>query len=259
MCELLGLSAREKLTVNKTLRIFYSHGEEHPHGWGLALFRPDGSAMVEKEPVKSTASHRLRTRLATDIEADNLIGHIRLATIGMLDYVNCHPFVEKDRSGRSWTIAHNGTIFDFPPLNRYTEIQKGATDSERVALYLVDEINLELARRGRELDFGERFAVLEQAIRDLAQRNNKVNLLVYDGEYLYAHTNYRDSLNVLKGEGFAWISTRPLTDGSWENVPFRRLCAFRRGELVREGADHGGEYFVNQRDLDMVYMAYSNL
>ena len=259
MCELLGLSAREKLTANKILRIFYLHGEEHPHGWGLALFRSDGSPVVEKEPLKSTDSRYLKARLDANIEADNLIGHIRLATMGMLDYVNCHPFAFKDIRGRNWTLAHNGTIFDFPLLNRYTKAQAGATDSERVAFYLVDEINRETTHRGRELDFEERFVVLERVVRDLTRGNNKVNLLVYDGEYLFAHTNYNDSLHMLRGKGTVWISTRPLTDETWENVPFCRLCAFRAGELVKKGVDHGGEYVVRQRDLDQILMTYSHL
>ena len=135
MCELLGLSSRQKLSANRILRLFYSHGEEHPHGWGLALFRPDGSPVIEKEPLKSTDSRYLKARLDADILADNLIGHIRLATMGTLDYVNCHPFALKDLGGRNWTVAHNGTIFDFPALNRYVNQQAGATDSERVALY----------------------------------------------------------------------------------------------------------------------------
>ena len=63
MCELLGLSAQKKLTANQILRLFYSHGEEHPHGWGLALFRPDGSPVIEKEPLKSTDSRYLKARL----------------------------------------------------------------------------------------------------------------------------------------------------------------------------------------------------
>lgn len=259
MCELLGLSARQKLSANQILRLFYSHGEEHPHGWGLALFRPDGSPVIEKEPLKSTDSRYLKARLDADILADNLIGHIRLATMGTLDYVNCHPFALKDLGGRNWTVAHNGTIFDFPALNRYVNQQAGATDSERVALYLVDEINREMAQCGRGLDFEERFAVLERAVRALTRGNNKVNLLVYDGEHLYAHTNYKDSLHLLRSEGVAWLSTRPLTDENWEDLPFCRLCAFRAGELVKEGADHGGEYVVRQRDLDLIMMTYSNL
>ena len=259
MCELLGLSAREKLTANKILRIFYSHGEEHPHGWGLALFRSDGSPVVEKEPIKSTASHYLKARLDANIQADNLIGHIRLATMGMLDYENCHPFAFKDIRGRNWTIAHNGTIFDCPSLNRYVKVQNGATDSERVALYLVDEINRETTRLGHDLGFEERFAVLERVVCDLTRQNNKVNLLVYDGAFLFVHTNYKNSLHVLRDEGVAWISTHPLTDESWEEVPFCRLCAFHDGELVKTGVDHGGEYVVRQQDLDQILMTYSHL
>lgn len=259
MCELLGLSSKDRLTANQILRLFFANGDEHPHGWGLALFLPDGSQTIEKEPVTATKSGYLKARLSADIHVAGLIGHIRLATMGMLDYVNCHPFALTDARGRQWTIAHNGTIFDCPALSKYVGRQQGATDSERVALYLVDEINHELANRGRELSFNERFAVLERVIRTLTRKNNKVNLLFYDGDYLYAHANYRDSLHYLEEDGHVWISTRPLTSASWKDLPFRRLCAFKDGDLIREGSDHGGEYFVNQNDLNMIYMSYSSL
>lgn len=34
-------------------------------------------------------------------------------------------YTKKDDSGRRWTVIHNGTIFDYPPLYKYMKLQKG--------------------------------------------------------------------------------------------------------------------------------------
>lgn len=259
MCEVLGFSSRRRRNVNAHLREFFSHGEENPHGWGLALYTADGTPSIEKEPLKSTVSSSLASKLETPLETNQLIAHIRLATIGSVEYVNCHPFVQRDVSGRTWVFVHNGTIFDYPALNAYVPRQAGWTDSERLLLFLMDEINQATAKKGLPLEFAERFEVIERVLAELATRNNKLNILVSDGEYLYAHTNYRDSLFVSYGDESVLLSTHPLTDDAWENLPFTSLCAFKDGELVRRGRPHGGEYIINQRDLDMIYVGFSEL
>ena len=48
MCELLGLTARRKIIMNKWLETFFSHSAQHPNGWGLAL-SDDGAFSVDKE------------------------------------------------------------------------------------------------------------------------------------------------------------------------------------------------------------------
>ena len=37
MCELYAVTAKRKITVNDTLKTFYSHSEEHKNGWGIYL------------------------------------------------------------------------------------------------------------------------------------------------------------------------------------------------------------------------------
>ena len=59
--------------------------------------------------------------------------------------------VMPDNRGRSWTLAHNGTIFDFPHLDDFKEAQEGQTDSERVLYYFLDEINRAQDHLGRAL------------------------------------------------------------------------------------------------------------
>ena len=228
MCELLGLSSRKKRRRNDLLREFYSHAQAHPHGWGLARFPDGGAPSVEKEPVCATHSAFLAGLLAAPVEERSLIAHIRLATIGHIEYENCHPFTAADNSGRTWTLAHNGTIFSGTALNDYMGIQYGDTDSERVL------------------------------IADLA-KGNKLNLLLYDGEVLYAHCNFRGTLHVRRDVDAVTFSTRPLSTGTWEPVPFTSLVAVKDGEIVRTSPPHGNEYVYNPEDYRLVYMNFARL
>ena len=87
----------------------------------------------------------------------------------------------------------------------------------------------------------------------------QLNLLVHDGEFLYAHTNFRDSLHYLEEDGAVTFSTCPLSDGDWKPVPFTRLVAVKDGEFVREGTPHRNEYIYNPDDYRLVYMNFARL
>ena len=261
MCEMLGISARRRREANATLREFFSHAERHPHGWGLARFDERGALVapgVEKEPVKATVSEHLRHLLDDKVDDPTVLAHIRFATVGTMEYENCHPFTGTDNSGRVWTLVHNGTIFAGASLNDYMGLQFGETDSERVLLHLIARIDRAQNRQGRALAEKERFDVLSSAIGALA-KGNKLNLLVFDGEVLYAHTNFRGSLHFLKEDGAVTLSTNPLSQGDWKPVPFTRLVAIKGGEFVREGPSHGNEYIYNPDDYRFVYMNFARL
>lgn len=244
--------------MNDVLCEFYSHAEAHPHGWGLALFPDGGAPSIEKEPVCATLSERLVRRLAAPIEEHTLVAHIRNATVGHVEYVNCHPFTSTDRSGRAWTLVHNGTIFNGSGLNAYINVQAGETDSERVLLHLVDAIDREQSRLGHALDVTERFDVLYAAIAELAN-GNKLNLLFFDGEVLYAHCNFKGTMHIRREDGSTTFSTLPLSGDGWEEAPFTRLVAVRDGEVVRVSPPHGHEYIFNQNDYRMLYMDFARL
>ena len=108
-----------------------------------------------------------------------MIAHIRLATRGVMEYANCHPFVLRDNDHRCWTLAHNGTIFDYPRHNPYLHQQEGRTDSERILFFLVDQVNQRQSELGRSLRVEERLDLLDALVTDMA-KGNKLNLLIYD-------------------------------------------------------------------------------
>ncbi len=257
MCMLFGLSAPKEIVTNEYLKAFYKHSDEHPHGWGLANITRE-EATIEKESTEAVKSHYLKERLSAPIEAEIMLAHIRYATVGNVEYKNCHPFSGRDNLGRRWTQVHNGTIFDYPALSKYLHLQQGNTDSERIFLYILDAVNAAQDQKGGKLDFTERFELLDGIIRDMA-KGNKLNILLCDGRNVYVHTNCKDTLYYLEKDGAVFIATVPLTDENWRAVPFTSLLAFRAGRLIRTGADHGNEYIEDPEHLKYLYQAFSDL
>ena len=257
MCELFGFSSEKGFAINEYLKEFYNHSDQHPHGWGLVCLQGN-EACIEKEPMQAAKSKYLKERLTVPIENQNVFAHIRYATIGNVDYRNCHPYTRKDIMRRRWTLIHNGTIFSYKHLDKYFKMQNGDTDSERILMYFVDEINAKIREQERELTANERFSLIDGIVSDMA-KGNKLNLILYDGEFTYVHTNYKDSLHYLEKEGGVLFSTQPLSKEEWKVVPFTTLLAYRNGKLVFTGTNHGNEYLDNEENLKFLYQAFSNL
>lgn len=257
MCELFSASSPKKILLNELLQEFFSHGVEHPHGWGMAFFY--GNAVsLEKQPEASHKSKYLKQRMRAKIEADNMIAHIRLATRGTMEYENTHPYIMRDNSSRTWTLAHNGTIFECDVLTPFVHTQQGQTDSERILCYIISRINIEQEKLKRPLLQEERFHLIDNIICEITPEN-KVNLLLYDGELMYVHTNYQDSLfRCRKGEAVI-ISTRPLDRDIWENVPMNTLSAYQNGTLLYTGTDHGNAFINSEEKMRLLFLDFANL
>lgn len=257
MCELFGFSSHKPEKINQELKEFFSHSNQHPHGWGLALLNGNDAA-IEKEPLQASKSRYLKERLREPIQVTTALAHIRYATIGNTEWRNCHPYTGLDSSGRRWTLIHNGTIFEYEPMNQYVSTQNGDTDSERILLYILDQLNDRASQLGRPLEAAERFALLDRLVVAMAPEN-KLNLLIYDGELLYVHTNYANSLYQRITENSLCITTQPLALGKWEPVPFTTLLAYRVNKLAFTGTNHGIEYFVDEEKMRLLYLAFAEL
>ncbi len=256
MCELFGVNSVKKLELNELLLEFFSHGVNHPNGWGMAFFY--GNAVsLEKQPEASHKSVYLKQRLQFKVEADNMIAHIRLATRGNINYENSHPFVMRDNCNRTWTLAHNGTIFDCDLLNPFIHIQQGQTDSERILSYIVSRMNAANEIKN-ELSNQDRFELIDKVICEITPEN-KVNLLLFDGELMYVHTNYKNSLyRCQKGEAVV-ISTTPLDYHIWESVPMNTLTAYQNGKQVFTGTNHKNEFFETEEKMRLLFLDFANL
>jgi len=257
MCELFGITAIKKVNITGLLNEFFSHSDAHPNGWGLAVF-DDRNVIVEKEPLKASKSHYLKSRLHDTIETSGLFAHIRKATIGGDSYSNTHPFVATDNSGRTWTLVHNGTIFDAPVLSGYRHYQKGTTDSERILLYIVDQVNRHIAEKSDVFDDDARFHLIEKIIKELSPEN-KLNLLIYDGEHMYVHKNAAGTLYIKEQSGVTIFSTRPLCGTNWNEVPQNKLLVYKEGSTVYSGTPHKHSYIEDPERIKLLFMEYSHL
>lgn len=253
MCEVFGVSANRKLVLNELLSKFFSHGREHPNGWGMAFFY--GNAVsLEKQPEAAHKSIYLRQRLQSKIETEKMIAHIRLATRGNINYENTHPFVMRDNYNRTWTLAHNGTVFECDVLNPYVNCQQGQTDSERILAYIIDKINYEK----KELSQEERFRLVDSILCDITPEN-KMNLILFDGELMYVHTNYQNSLYKCEKDGAVIFSTRPLDHNLWECVPMNTVIAYKDGKQIYIGTNHKNEFVDSEEKMRLLFLDYANL
>lgn len=240
MCEILGINARREFDVTPVLNKFYDHSLNHPDGWGLAVL---GNQMtcVEKEPKPAFRSDYLKERLSVPLYANCVLGHIRKASVGKIEYRNCHPFTMRDNRGCCWTLVHNGTVFHAPAFLKYSAIQKGSTDSERILCALIDQIDQRQTDLHRKLRFMERFRLMEYVLASAAE-GNQLNVLIYDGEILYVHANLPGKLFAHQTDAQVVIATVPLWETGWEPVPLCTLLAYRDGSLLRVGQCHGHTY-----------------
>lgn len=252
MCELYALTAKRRITVNDTLKTFFSHSEEHRHGWGLYTSDGDEEILI-KEDVKANDSPRLKSVLEEKINTHFCLAHIRYATIGEVCVANSHPFAGVDRFGRKWVMCHNGTIFDAPVLEKYHYDQRGSTDSERLFLYILDRMNNIDVK-----DAEDRMRLIEDVV-DKVVPGNKVNLMLYDGEYLYIHKNEPGTLHAKTDADGILFSTHPLDGGHWDEVPTNCLQVYKDGMLVYEGRRHDHTYIFDPEKMKVVYMSYANL
>lgn len=107
---------------------------ECPDGWGVGFFQ-GGEILLQRHPKPHPEGVDFYTRLR-ELRTDNVVGHVRSATVGGQKNENTHPY-----RFRSWLFAHNGTI------QRFREVEKrivetipefllrnirGQTDSETV-------------------------------------------------------------------------------------------------------------------------------
>ena len=245
MCEIFCFNSNMPKRVNECLECFYNHSEEHPHGWGLANMQSD-EFVIDKEPIKATCSQHLKDILSNPVVGKNVFAHIRLATVGEIISPNCHPFTEADDNNRSWMLIHNGTIFDYPELDKYEDKEHGDTDSERILLYIIDKVNEFERSKGAISTIKERFELLNEIIADLS-KDNKLNLMIFDGDLTYIHSNMRNSLYYLKNEDGFLVASTPLTDDEgWKPVELNKLFGLIDGNIIFESEEHQNEFILTE-------------
>lgn len=262
MCELLAYSAREPQQVNSILDAFYKRSPYHPHGWGLGLF-DENVSIIQKEPIRAIDSRFLKRQLKRPLKYKSVLGHIRLATVGYKTKENSHPFNGIDITGREWVLIHNGTLFDDSRVSAYESVQKGDTDSERILLFLIDRMNKAIKDKGSDLEPQERFEIVNQLVLDLAEEN-KLNLMIYDGEQFYIHANSVEQMFYTTVHGGTLISTTPLEIKGhdnliWTPIPTKQTHCYKNGELLYSAEPHEYQYILDPEVEKLLYLKYAAL
>src|SRR5579859_6454509 len=103
-----------------------------PLGWGLGFYQ-GGEVLMRRRPIDERQDVDV-ARLAADVRADLVVGHVRHATVGALRTENTHPF-----RYRQWLFAQTGTVTQFDQVRERLVASvpeflragiRGETDSE---------------------------------------------------------------------------------------------------------------------------------
>jgi glutamine amidotransferase len=182
-------------------------------GWGLGFYQ-GGEVLMRRRPIDDRDAIDL-AKLAADVRADILIGHVRSATVGALRTENTHPFRH-----RQWLFAQTGTLAVFDAirdrlLSSVPEFLRGnvrgETDSE-----IVFHVFLSFLHDAGALNDGtvpasaickalrSSLTVIEGMAAEVGDGSLKTNLLVSNGDVLIAvHKNATMSYRVWSGKGDA--------------------------------------------------------
>jgi glutamine amidotransferase len=197
MCRLFGFRSVIPSQVHSSLvaaeNALGVQSNQHPDGWGVAFY-VDGSPHVTRSPM-TAVSDALFHRVSGVVAAETVLAHVRQATQGKNNVLNCHPF----QYGR-WVGAHNGDIPNLekkrpalleeiaPSLRRFV---LGDTDSELIFFQF-------LTRLSQSGPLGGEFAICDvvsalrttlRSVRDICDDEQSQCLLTFmitDGKCLVA-------------------------------------------------------------------------
>jgi predicted glutamine amidotransferase len=185
-----------------------------PLGWGLGFYQ-GGEVLMRRRPIDDREEIQI-DKLAADVRADVLLGHVRSATVGALRTENTHPF-----RYRQWLFAQTGTLAEFDSIRERLLASvpeflrgnvRGETDSE-----IVFHLFLSFLHDAGKLDNGSvtpeavlealrsSIAVIEGMAAEVGgDGNEKTNLIVSNGDMLVAvHKNAKMSYRTFGGKNDA--------------------------------------------------------
>lgn len=229
MCDLFGMSCNESDRATRSLPRFSQFSSGNPDGWGIGWFEGN-RAFVERAPERADLDVFFEdsTQVA---RSHTIIAHLRHSTRGEPAQCNCHPFKHHHR-GRDWLLAHNGWVnyVDDHPRS------EGETDSEQIFHQMMDKV-AEYEQGG---SIRGQYPALKHAIEyilDTYGNQIRLNLLISDGNQLYAYNHYPGKpiymLRRSKMYGDAvLVSTQRLTNEDWQEIPADKLLAINRGEIL---------------------------
>ncbi len=184
MCQLLGLNCATPTDATFSFTGFSQRGgatDHHADGWGIAFFEGKGLRLfVDQE---SAAQSQMAAFLRSyPLKSQNIIAHVRKATVGQVCLENAHPF-SRELWGRHWVFAHNGDLKDYHPRLHAQFRPVGSTDSERAFCWLMQE----LAKSHADVPSVAELTLTLRELVPQVRRFGSFNFLLSNGEALWAH------------------------------------------------------------------------
>jgi predicted glutamine amidotransferase len=185
-----------------------------PLGWGLGFYQ-GGEVLIRRRPIDERPEVDV-AKLAGDVRADLVVGHVRHATIGALRTENTHPF-----RYRQWLFAQAGTVSEFEQVRERLVASvpeflrsgvRGDTDAE-----VVFHVFLSFLHDAGRLNDGQvesslvrealrsSLAVVDGMTAEVGVDAAKLNLMVSNGDQLIAvhRSDAPMRLRVLSGKADA--------------------------------------------------------
>ncbi|MCB9091244.1 MAG: class II glutamine amidotransferase [Halobacteriovoraceae bacterium] len=172
MCRLFGFRSIFNSHVHTSLvganNALMNQSKIHPDGWGVAYYVYNNPHLI-KSPNAAIDDH-LFEKVSGIVSSKTVLAHIRTATEGNNNILNCHPF----QFGH-WVFAHNGNIKNFKEikpqlLNRidasYLRYLLGDTDSEVLFYYLLSHFD-KLIKDPKKVSFSEIQLTSQKVIDEL--------------------------------------------------------------------------------------------
>jgi predicted glutamine amidotransferase len=213
MCRLYGFRSSIRSSVHHSLvnadNALARQSERHSHGWGVGFY-VDGYPHLIRNDQQAWADSLFRD-LSGVVSTRTLIAHIRLATVGAVRVLNCHPF----QHGR-WCFAHNGEIagYERPEVRerlgqlvdgRFRRYILGDTDSELLFHIFLSQLARQVDGLG---DDGVGLDEVRDALRITTQlvlaaapdeqaadaKHNKLTVLLTNGDLMLGY-RYKKELH----------------------------------------------------------------
>jgi predicted glutamine amidotransferase len=205
------LAARVLASEAEALRV---RSKGPPLGWGLGFYQ-GGEVLMRRRPIDDRPDVDV-ARLAADVRADLVLGHVRHATIGALRTENTHPF-----RYRQWLFAQTGTLPEFEQVRDKLVASvpdflrsgiRGDTDAE-----VVFHVFLSFLHDAGRLNDGlvepslvrealrSTLTVVDATAAEVGAEAAKLNLMVSSGDQLFAvhRSDAPMRVRVLAGKGDA--------------------------------------------------------
>lgn len=189
------------------------HAKGTSLGWGIGFYQ-GGEVLMRRRPIDDHETVEV-AKIAGDVRADLLLGHVRNATVGSLRTENTHPF-----RYRQWLFAQTGTLPSYEAIRERLHESvpeflrssiRGESDAEILFyvflsfLHDAGRLNDGISDPSHVRDaLRSSVAVVDGMAAEVGGESSAINVVVSNGENIFAiHRGQQMGYRVFAGKGDA--------------------------------------------------------